>query len=64
MVGETILKTQGPRDSIVDDGSIALEDFFGLTVKVAGYFMDLVFLAADGAAHAHPSALTMDFKFA
>lgn len=50
--------------SIIDDGGITFENFFGFAVEFSGYFMNLVFLAAGGAAHAYPSALAMDFKFA
>lgn len=62
--GKGSWKCRASRVSIVDYGSVAFEYFFGFAVKVAGHFMNLVFLAADGAAHAHPSALAMDFKFA
>jgi hypothetical protein len=50
--------------SVVDDGGISFKDLFGLAVKLAGDLMYLIFLAADGAAHPHPSALAMNFKLA
>ena len=52
------------RASVVDDGGISFEDLFGLAVKLACDLMYLIFLAADGAAHSHPSALAMNFKLA
>lgn len=59
-----VLDVAASRLSVVDDSGIALKDFFGLAVQVAGHLVDLVFLTAGSAAHAHPATLAMDFKFA
>lgn len=52
------------RTSVINDGSIALEDFFGFAVQLTGHLMNLIFLTTGTTAHAYPSALAMDFKFA
>ncbi len=49
--------------SIIDNGSIILQDFFGLQIEFAGYFMYLVFLTADRTPHAHSPAHTVYFQF-
>jgi len=52
------------RNSVVNNGSVPFENLFRLAVQVSGHLMDLVFEAAGRTAHAHPAALTMNFKLA
>lgn len=47
---------------VIDNGSVFLQDFFGLLIEFSGYFMDLVFMFTASAAHSYSPAHPMNFK--
>jgi predicted RNA-binding protein YlxR (DUF448 family) len=52
------------RNSVVNNRRVSFENLLRLAVQFSGHLMDLVLETAGRAAHAHPAALTMNFKLA
>ena len=50
--------------SIINYGGIFLQNLLRFFIEFAGHFMNLVFYAADCAAHTDSSTHAVDFKFA